>query len=64
MWDPVLNPLTKDIPAEFQGSVRVRIIYAPYVSPVEKLLDMVAFSALPDDKDELTSFLKSLQEKQ
>ena len=57
MWDDT------NIPGEFQGSVRVRAIYAPYVSPCEKLIEMVEYSALPDDKDELLNFLKSIQEK-
>ena len=52
----------KDIPAEFLGSIRVRAVYAPYTSPIEKLLDMVEFNALPDDKKELINFLKALKE--
>ena len=63
MWDETINPVVKDIPAEFQGSVQVRILYVPYISPLEKLMDMVEFSALPTDKEELISFLKSLKEK-
>lgn len=65
MWNPEMNPLVKDIPIEFQGSVQVRVLYVPYVSPKAKLLDLVeSFSRSPSDREELKSFLNALDKEE
>lgn len=65
MWNPEMNPLVKDIPAEFQGSVKVRVQYVPYISPKAKLLDLVeSFSISPSDREELKSFLNTLDKEE
>jgi hypothetical protein len=65
MWDVEMNPLVKDIPAEFRGSVLVRVMYVPYVSPKAKLLDLVeSFSLSLSDREELKSFLNALDKEE
>lgn len=64
MWNDKINPLVKDIPSEFKGSVQVRITYVPYISPKAKLLELVEDYAIydPDERRELIKFINTLEE--